>query len=202
MSLHIVNELGDLNVEIVENDETTRDANGNQVVKEVARFQVSRDVLIKSSQPLLKMLLDRHWMEASQSIVSLGEGHVTATDIWLRVMHNTKLSYTAPFTEMWHLVAAIDYYELDVTKFNAWFAAWYEANTPLMLKPRELLYPTWRFDHAKAFARWTHYLAYEHVGHITEANPTKLYDYHLPSRIIRKLECSFNFLHSHLTAKK
>ena len=92
----------------------------------------------------------------------------------------------APFTDMWHLVAAIDYYELDVTHFNDWFAAWYHKHNAELLNPRQLLFPTWRFNHTKAFAHWTRYVAYTGVGHVTERNPTKLYNYHLPSRIIRR----------------
>ena len=182
----MIAEDGDLIVEVVQYNDDTWDADGNPASREIAQFHVDRNVLIKASQPLLKMLLDPRWKEATQSVVSIGEGRVVSTELWLKVIHKARLDSIVPLKEIWHLVAAIDYYELDATIFNPWFAAWYSAHNLQLLKPRELLFPTWRFDHAKGFARWTCYLAYEKSGHITEGNPAKLYNYHLPSRIIRE----------------
>lgn len=186
MTLTVISEAGDLIVEVVQYDDDTSDADGNRASQAVGQFRVDRKVLIEASQPLLKLLLDPRWKEATQSAVSIGEGRIASTEVWLQVIHKAALALTLPFEEMWHLVAAIDYYGLDATTFNAWFAAWYDAHNPQLLKPRQLLFPTWRFDHAKGFARWTRYVAYEMKGHIAEANPTKLYRYHLPMRIIRQ----------------
>ena len=186
MTLTVISEAGDLIVEVVQCDGVMYGANGNRASQVVGQFKVDRNVLIKASQPLLKLLLDPRWKEATRSVVSIGEGRVASTAVWLQVIHKTIYDLTLPFEEMWHLVAAIDYYGLDVTIFKPWFAAWYAAHNPELLKARALLFPTWRFDHAKGFARWTRYLAYAVSGHITEANPAKLYNYHLPSRIIRK----------------
>ena len=187
MTLTVIAEAGDLIVEVVQHDDDTWDADGNSASRKVAQFRVDRNVLTKASQPLLKMLLDPRWKEATQSVVSIGEGRIASTEIWLLVIHKAPSSPMVPLEEMWHLVAAIDYYELDVTIFKPWFAAWYSSHNLQLLKPRELVFPTWRFDHATGFARWTRYLAYAEKGHITEANPTKLYNYHLPPRIIREL---------------
>ena len=186
MTLTVIAKDGDLIVEVVQYDEDIYNADGNRASREVAQFHVDRNVLTKASQPLLKMLLDPRWKEATQSVVSIGEGRFASTEVWLRVIHKATPNLIIPFKEIWHLVAAIEYYGLDATIFNPWFADWYSANNPLLLKPRELLFPTWRFDHAKGFARWTRYLAYAVNGHITEENPTKLHNYHLPPRIMRK----------------
>lgn len=185
----VIAEGGDLTVEVVQYRDDTWDANGNPVSEEIAQFRVDRNVLIKASQPLLKMLLDPKWKEATHSVLSIKEGRVASTEVWLRVIHKATLNLIVPFEfkEMWHLVAAIDYYDLDLTMFKPWFAGWYSGYNSQLLKPREALYPTWRFDHAKGFANWTRHLAYEQTGHITEANPAKLYNYHLPGRIIREL---------------
>jgi hypothetical protein len=182
----IIDEAGDMTVEVVEKHDSLRNSNGSRLTKETAQFKVRKDALTNASQTLLRMLLDNHWKESTQSVVALGEYHVSSTEVWLRVIHRVPPITTVPFAEMWHLVAAIDYYELDVTDFNAWFAAWYDRHNPEMYKPRELLFPTWRFGHAKGFAQWTQHLAYHGVGHVTELNPTELYSYRLPSRIIRK----------------
>ncbi|KAI4180475.1 MAG: hypothetical protein LQ346_006986 [Caloplaca aetnensis] len=155
-----------------------------------ARFGVSKAVLTKVSSVFLGMLVGAHWKERSQSLISLGDGHLTVTEVWLRVMHETSLMYNLLFPDLWHLVQAIDYYDLEVTAFNDWFATWYQKANSIVLKPAELLYPTWRFDHAKGFARWTRFMAYNHTGHITEKNPTKLIHYHLPSRLIQQLNAA------------
>ena len=63
MSLYFVDETGDLIVEMVENDETTRDANGNQITKEVECFEATRGFLKMPSQPLLKVLIDPNQKE-------------------------------------------------------------------------------------------------------------------------------------------
>lgn len=127
-----------------------------------------------------------HWKEASQSVVSLGEGHPIVTEVWLRVVHHAKLIYNLLLPEIWLLVQAIDYYALDITAFNEWFATWYQRLNFGSFIAAKLLFPTWRFNYARGFARWTHHLAYEDTGHITERNPTKLYQYYLPPRLIRK----------------
>lgn len=186
MTLTVISDTGDLIVEVVQYDDNTSDADGNRAVQTVAQFRVMRKVLIEASQPLLKLLLDPRWKEATQSVVSIGPGRAASTEVWLQVIRKAALNLTLPIKEIWHLVAAIEYFDLDVTIFNPWFASWYSANNPQLLKPRELVYPTWRFDHAKGFARWTRYLTYEEKGHIIEANPTKLINYHLHSRIIRE----------------
>ena len=186
MTLTVISDTGDLIVEVVQYDDNTSDADGNRASQAVGQFRVDRKVLIKASQPLLKLLLDPRWKEATRSVVSIGEGCLTSTAVWLQVIHKAAFDLTLPFKEMSHLVAAIDYYALDITIFYAWFAAWYDAHNPALLKSRTLLFPTWRFDHAEGFARWTSYLAYARSGHITEANPTNLVNYHLPSRLIRE----------------
>lgn len=75
-------------------------------------------------------------------MVSLKGGRVTSTEIWLTVIHKAKLVYTAPFLELWHMVAAIDYNGVNVTDFNEWFATWYEKQDAQLLPPRQLLFPT------------------------------------------------------------
>ena len=186
MSLIVISEAGDLIVEVVQYDGVMYGANGNRASQVVGKFIVDRNVLVEASQPLLKLILDPRWKEDTKSAVCIGEGRIASTAVWLQVIHKAALDLTLPFKEMWHLVAAIDYYDLDVTIFKPWFAAWYDAHNPELLEARALIFPTWRFDHAKGFARWTRNLAYDVSGHITESNPTKLYMHHLPSRIVRK----------------
>ncbi|KAL9004687.1 MAG: hypothetical protein Q9188_002502 [Gyalolechia gomerana] len=109
----------------------------------MARFRVNRDILKKVSQVFLGMLVGAHWKESLQTAVSLGEGHITVTEVWLRVVHNVKLIYNLLFPELWQLVEAIDHYDLDITAFNPWFATWH-TQQPLPFKPAELLFPAWQ----------------------------------------------------------
>ena len=196
MTLTVIDEQGDLTVEIIEKSDRTFSADGEPITLKTGQFKVNKAILTKASQTLLRMLAGPQWQESSQTLVSLGEGHVNVTEIWLKVIHNAKLEYTLPFPELWHLVQAIDYYELDLTEFKNFFATWYQRTNIILLKPRELLFPTWRFDHAKGFANWTKCLAYGMTGHITEGNPTDLYNYRLPSRLIRTLN-RLSFKHQH-----
>ncbi|KAL8897858.1 MAG: hypothetical protein Q9207_006987 [Kuettlingeria erythrocarpa] len=170
---------------VVEVTETLDDGTSN-----TARFGVSKAVLTKVSTVFLGMLVGAHWKERSQSLISLGDGRITVTEVWLRVMHKTSLVYNLHFPDLWHLVQAIDYYNLEVTAFNEWFAMWYQKANSIILKPAELLYPTWRFDHAKGFAQWTSFMVYNYTRHITEENPTMLIQYHLPSRLIQQLNAA------------
>ena len=186
MTLTVISDTGDLVVEVVQYDDDTSDADGNRASQAVGQFRVDRKVLIKASQPLLKLLLDPRWKEATKSVVSIGEGRIASTAVWLQVVHQATLDLTLPLKDKGHLVAAIEYYDLDVAIFKPWFAAWYGPHNLELVNARRFLFPTWRFDHAKAFARWTRYLAYGMSGHITEENPTKLSKYHIPSRIVRK----------------
>ena len=109
------------------------------------------------------------------------------TEIWLRIVYKTWLIYDAPLNVMGHIVAAIEYYARELENFKPWFVQWYQMQNVQLLEPRELLYPTWQMEHAKGFARWTHDLAYNSVGHVTEQNPKKLYNYRFSSSLIRKI---------------
>lgn len=109
-------------------------------------------------------------------------------NIWFRVLHAVAVDNTGavPIDEMWFLAAACDKYNLDIGDLKDWFALWYGMQDVEILEPRELLYPCWIFDHAKGFAAATKTLAYDETGHVTELNPTKHSELHLPSRVIRK----------------
>ncbi|KAL8691726.1 MAG: hypothetical protein Q9218_003119 [Villophora microphyllina] len=177
-------ETGDLVVEVTETSKSI------VVPTKTAKYRVSREVLKSVSQVMLGMLAGAYWKETGQHFVSLGEGFVAVTEVWLRVVHQAQPSYDLNFLQIWYLVQALDYYHVDLNLFRLWFAAWYDKFDVTRQHPSELLYPTWRFDHARGFARWTRNLAYGDTGHIVESNPTKLYQYHLPPRLIQQLNAA------------
>ena len=162
------------------------------IVRKTEDFRVSRQILVNNSL-VFKRLLTSNFAEATQSSVTLQEDSVDAMEIWFRVMHNnikTK-TYDVSLSEMWHLVAAADKYDLNIHDLEDWYAAWYLRNSHMGWDTCQLLYPCYRFDHADGFAQATKSLVYKSFGQIVECNPTQHYELHLPSRIIRESNIHF-----------
>ena len=186
----IVDPLGDVTIKVTEyDDDVTRVEGQPPIIHLTAEFQVRKEILIKNSSFFKVLLTSSKYAEAAGATISLEGDHVMSMEIWFRVLHDTITdnTYAVPLDEMWHLAAACDKYDLDIKCLKEWFARWLEQQDMKKLKPRELLYPCWLFDHAKGFATATQHLAYSSTGHITEINPTKHFELHLPPRIIRKL---------------
>ena len=185
---------GDLHVEVYEYDEEIKLAEGqNPIVAHITSFQVLKQVLEAKSK-LFKIWLgwEGRWSEAGLKTVTVHHDNVTAMEVLFRSMHDA-MTETVEKVEMeviWHLVAAADKYFVDITPLSYWFARWHARfirTLPLNFeKYTKLLFPTWRFDHAAAFSEATKFLAYESVYHVTESNPTKYGDLHLPPRVIRE----------------
>ena len=193
----IIDKYGDLAVKIVEYDNRASHPNHGldeqePTVCKTEEFQVCRQILVNNS-PVFKQLLTSNFAEAKQSTVTLEEDAVDAMEIWFRVMHDNinANTYDVPLSEMWHLVAAADKYDLNIHDLNDWFAEWYLRNSSTGWDTCQLLYPCYRFDHAVGFAKATKILAYNSFGHIVEFNPTEHYQLHLPSRIIREFNIRF-----------
>ena len=204
MAVTVIDENGDLTVEIIEYDNELKSGNGNRPIKQTQQFRVSKAVLSKNSTVFAAMFVPSHWRESQMELVKLEEDSVASMNIWLRILHGTDADHCVPLEEMWRLVAACDKFHFNLSLLKPWFAEWYKkydieqcyrnwafnddrGHRTVQLNPRSLLYPCYIFDHAKGFKRATHFLSYHFVGHITEYNPTTHLDLRLPSRIIRKL---------------
>ena len=202
MAITVIDENGDLTVEVIEYDDELKSGNGERSVKRTQQFRVSKEILTNNSTVLAVMLLPSHWRESQMELVKLEEDSVASMDIWLRILHGTDLDHYVPLEEMWRLVAACDKYHFNISLLKPWFADWYKKydidqyyknwafkddHSIIRLNPRSLLYPCYIFDHAKGFKRATRFLSYHSAGHITEYNPTTHLDLRLPSRIIRKM---------------
>ncbi|KAL9634571.1 MAG: hypothetical protein Q9164_004018 [Protoblastenia rupestris] len=198
MAYIVIDEDGDLMVEVIETEILINDTERRTQVVKKAEFKVSREILINNSRVFATMLRTDFYKEGSRNRIRLEDDNVMSMEIWLRVWHKLSNIYTAKLEEMWHLVAACDKYHLDITLLKPWYALWYQnhdidhyyANWSnhrkdnRVLSPRSLLFPCWRFDHAKGFMEATHFLVYNSTGHVTEYNPTPYYRYHLESRYI------------------
>lgn len=87
------------------------------------------------------------------------------------------------------LASLCDMLNADQGMLSGYFGGWYQKhqhNFNSIKACRTLLFSSWYFDEPKALLAATRFLAYNYAGHITEHNPTKLYRWHLPQRLIRK----------------
>lgn len=187
----VIDASSDLTVKVIEYDDGLMLAHDQKpVIRYTCDFQVSREVL-SSKSPVFKTLLMSNFTEAKKDMVTLEGDKVASMDIWFRILHAVDVEdiQSTALAEMWPIVAACDKYNLDILDLKGWFAEWYEKKGRTHQDARELLYPCWIFDHAKGFAAATKLLAYSCTGHITESNPTKHREIHLPARVIRKPRC-------------
>ena len=204
MAVTVIDENGDLTVEVIEYDDELENGNGDRPVKRTQQFRVSKAVLSKNSTVFVAMFVPSHWRESQVESVKIEEDSVASMNIWLRILHGTDPDHCVPLEEMWRLVAACDKYHFNLNLLKPWFAEWYKkydrnqcyrnwafnddrCHRIDRLNPRSLLYPCYIFDHADGFMEATSFLCYNSVGHITEYNPTAHLDLRLPSRVIRKM---------------
>lgn len=170
--------VGDLTIEVTESDVT------DVVIRKTHEFSVSRDTLVHAS-PHFEALLSGKFKEAQQNSIQLKDDRATSMEVFFRVLHRWLPSYVLNVADVWHLIAAIKKYQVDMTIFNSWFVRWY------FIQPQgkffvEMLYPCWIFNHHSAFMDITKWQVYDGTRHIAEENPTDYSDLHLPPRIMGK----------------
>ncbi|RAL15148.1 uncharacterized protein BO97DRAFT_421941 [Aspergillus homomorphus CBS 101889] len=92
-----------------------------------------------------------------------------------------------------------DVYGLNPKDFRPWFASWAQHAETQIDKPcggdeltyyRQILFPSWASNHATLFAEATKSLVYGSEEHITERNPTKAHQMHLPPRILQQMNAA------------
>ena len=201
----VIDEAGDLTIQVIEYKDGAE--NQPRTIHEMKEFRVCRKVLVKQSMVFQRLLTTCSFAEAKQNVITLEEDRVFAMETWFRQMHGTlteNSTHNVSLSEMWHVTAAADKYDLCILDLKEWFEDWYKRKPTIdskdgkHLEARQLLYPCYRFDHASGFARATKYLAYNSTGHITENNPTDHKELHLPHRMIRE-SLNLLFFSLHLT---
>ena len=110
--------------------------------------------------------------------------NVDALEILLREAHSARDDklFEANLRTIWQIHTVTDFYEIDLQSLKSWFQEWYERDQ--LLKPweemgkmdqvsraRQLLYPAYWFDEAKAFGTATKRLMYKGVGHLDAVEP-------------------------------
>jgi len=160
------------------------------------KFLVEKSVLVECQTAsakhtnIFRAMLTGHFKEAHRTEISLEDDSPPALTVFFRVLHHidVKETFSMKHTDMWSLVQICDKYNVSTEPFEAWFEKWYMAqgDTMNVMNKREMLYPCWKFNYALGFMNATKDCVMNLGGHITERNPTKHYELHLPQRIIRK----------------
>ena len=200
MSPTVIAEDGDFLLEVIEWDHDEPWIDQEPVIRGTEVFKVSRNIHMASSQVFTSML-GGGWKEAHRSAVTLKDWSILYMKIWLQVLHDVHPTLDVSIEAMWHMAKIADCYRFDVLKLKDWFASWYEKQPVTewyahyrddyqhrdddLPNPKWLLYPCYTFDHYKGFMEATEFCAYRYTHHIGEVNPTRFYDLHLPSRVIR-----------------
>ncbi|KAK0625665.1 hypothetical protein DIS24_g11022 [Lasiodiplodia hormozganensis] len=206
----------DLTVRIYEYQDVYAPPGRLPPIKCVTDYAVSRTIMRANSEPFDAML-QGGWMESRTTIVELKENDwimSLAMEIWFRAFHGVPMTeecYKADVAVVWSLVRAGNMWKLKREGLIKWFSDWFkecwERNKGKDLGKsmgksmggmggrsaklaQVILYPCWAFDHAPGFAAATKWLVYHSASHITEFNPTKHRDLHLPKRIIQQLNAA------------
>jgi hypothetical protein len=162
-----------------------------QVVRVLANFQVSRHVMIESSDHF-KAFLAGPFQEANQAIVQLEDETVKSVELWLRCLHGgcfTDESYEFTFEEILDVIQFSFKRGLETEKLDGWFTTyWRKLNLDMfdIDDYRQMLYPCKIFDNPWAFARASRYLVFNGLGHIQEKNSTEYIELRLGKGIISK----------------
>ncbi|KAL8828413.1 MAG: hypothetical protein Q9170_006612 [Blastenia crenularia] len=188
----------DLTIEVIEYDHKIEYGHV-QVTLQRKPFLVDRNTLRRNSMHLNAML-DPHgrFKEATMDHVVFEDDCVEAMEIWFRIMHNRPVDNSnVGIAVVRQLIGAADKYSLNLTHIYDWFGVWYEQWDPPCDHPNDeallvgqLLYPTWRLNHADGFAFVSEYLAYNSMGHTMEVQPYDNLHLHLPSRVIQQLNAA------------
>ncbi|KKY19083.1 hypothetical protein UCDDS831_g05715 [Diplodia seriata] len=212
----------DLTVRVYEYEDVYAPHGQLPPIKCVTDFAVSRAVLRANSEPFNKML-GGGWKESTANPVELkGNDWIMnlAMEVFFRAFHGVPMSdecLNADVAVVWSILRAGDMWHLKREGLNKWFKGWFQKWAYKNVKGKDLsgntsfrdyklaqviLYPCWVFDHAPGFAAATKWLVYNSISHITESNPTKHRNLHLPPRVIQQLNAARGrlkgLMHDHL----
>jgi hypothetical protein len=157
-------------------------------------FKVNRQVL-RDNSAFFRSDFSVDWSASGQEVFDLGEEHVVALGIWLRVVHKTLVdgNYTVDLIHVWHVIELGRKYLFEGEKLNEWFEKWMEKKGGdgalgfQLDELRQLVYPCYQLQNAQGFADVTRRLAYETEGHVSEYTPRGYHHLHVHPRVISKL---------------
>ncbi|KAL2831453.1 hypothetical protein BDW59DRAFT_182118 [Aspergillus cavernicola] len=198
----------------VEEYEQVHTGESNAPVKKLAQsaiFQVQRSKLTACEH--FQTMLRGPWRESRPESITLEGNDINAMNILFRSLHGTLDEITLDsisIKTIWFLVMVCDKYDVGLkTGFlKAWFVKWYDAEHKKQKHlnncefERTILFPCYYFDYATGFQEATIGLVYNSEGHISERNPTREVNLHLPPRIMQQVNAARgrlrNILHNGL----
>lgn len=207
MAITTISPNSDLKVEVVATETVARDGKWQEITTGTGTFAVSRDVLSNSSPVLRSMLRpDSLYSENKASLIRMEADSILSMEVWFQILHSETPNYDLDLKAVWQLIAICDRYDLVIDHLFKWFQHWYEAQ-PVGLwldrskfsgetpdaneDPLCLLFLAWRLDQPRMFLELSRHTIYSARVHCMERNPSVRLDLHLPSRIIRKSQTSF-----------
>lgn len=157
----------------------------------VATMQVSRQVLIDNSQSFKNQFAEKRWKDSLATTLDMEIDTLPSVEIVFRVLHDAMIEslHEVAINEIWEIIQYCDYRQVECSKLQPWFTSWIAKHPIAKLERdevKQLLYPCYIWDNAKAFAVLTQKLAYEEAGHVKEINPTSYYRHHLDGNVIGK----------------
>lgn len=192
---------GDRLIKVNEYEDSDNVNSDNEpVLKRTGTFKVTSKILVEESTYFSGMFRTE-WRESSTEIV-LKHDKAKAMEALLQFMHGVTVAVDSlSIPDVWHLIKTADKYLFPLEKMAVWFMKWFghqlekkSAGDYQTLEEcefeRQLLFPCWAFDYATGFQYLTRHLAYNMGGHITESNPTRLRETHLPPRVIQQLNAA------------
>ncbi|PYI31593.1 hypothetical protein BP00DRAFT_446416 [Aspergillus indologenus CBS 114.80] len=138
---------------------------------------VNRATLIKGCQYFQNMLACHRWTESDSNTITLQDDHIVAMEILLRKLHASLGAMSVQevsVADVWHLVLACDKYGLSPKEFRGWFASWAK-------------HAATQIDTLYGRDERIYYRQTLSETHITERNPTKVDQMHLPPRILQQM---------------
>ncbi|KAI9685404.1 MAG: hypothetical protein M1822_004535 [Bathelium mastoideum] len=194
----------DLTLRVIEYDQLFHRSNqegSDRRIRSTVDFEVKRKVVsdVQFSRVLARMLnFNAGFREARQEIVELRDQTCRAVEPFPREIHGSHDHHMegVNIKMVWLVLHTAEFFGFDLSPLGAWFDRWYHGKTEKIMErdskfnlelTRQVLYPAYAFNHARAFNDVTDFLVINGRGHITESTPVYESNLHLPSRIIRML---------------
>lgn len=142
-------------------------------------------------------MFSSRWEGSGSRNLTLRGDTIKSMEVMLGEIHgvDTKPD-TVSVADVWYTIKACNKYQLDPKRnLMGWFAQWIkwiDQEKPARWEDwafnRQLLFPCYFFDHAKAFQHVSKRLVYNTPGHITEMAPTDSPSFepmHMPPIVMR-----------------
>lgn len=192
-----VSDGGDEGRDVHKVDEQFYDPNLVDLAKPVA-LKVNKELLSQCSSWFNRVLypsFGRKWKETDQGFIKLSGDRADTMRLLFDIIHGKDFSRndlaTTPVSQIYHLIAECDKYQIRMSGIKLWFEKWYnsreEAILSRTLRPAELLFPTYYFNHAKGFARASKNLVLDTYGSFEALmNPTSHHELCVPDDTVCK----------------